>query len=653
MRNFNSYNYYQVMKNLKISQKLMLVVTGQLLLILVLVFFILNINWSLNSVSDVFIKNNGQIEKIRTLSNLSKDFITNKVSYNEIVNQFDQTTAGLENEKIKTGLEEIKSKLDEINKLKKSNVDIETKVMSLTDNSIELSNNFINSATSRLVDNTQRHTVSTVERTVIGGANQNNNANYGLKVLFLQMKEDFSKRNELLTALDDMIKQAELDIERSQGSAFIQMIMSAHEANLEAKEITVQYVANVNAINALSDELYASTNELNSDLNTESTSYMNAGFVKVKSSARNIFFILLAISLAVIIVNFTLSRFISLIFRMLGKDLTKISNGDISFMIPEGFDKRQDEFGEIAQAIKGILTNMKRVIANIREGANNVANASQQISSGSQQLSQGASEQAASVEQVSSTMEEISSNIEQNADNAQTTEQISILAENGMDDVGKLASEALDATKKIADKIQIINDIAFQTNILALNAAVEAARAGEHGKGFAVVAAEVRKLAERSKVAAEEIVGLAEKSNTLASSSAKKMISTLPEVQRTTKLVQEISAASLEQKNGVGQINSAIQQLNGVTQQTASASEELATNSEELTNQAEKLRELVSYFKLNESNHKFKKSVTKQNSPVKRPVVKSTKAIKKIVSDSGKEIQLDSNDAYDSDFENF
>jgi methyl-accepting chemotaxis protein len=219
------------------------------------------------------------------------------------------------------------------------------------------------------------------------------------------------------------------------------------------------------------------------------------------------------------------------------------------------------------------------------------------LQSTAEQISQGANEQAASVEEVSATMEEISSNIAQNSDNAQQTEKISEASANGIQKVAVSSKQSLESISTISQKITIINDIAFQTNILALNAAVEAARAGEHGKGFAVVAAEVRKLAERSKLAADEIVSLSQKSVSVTQESGLLMEKLLPEIAKTAQLVQEISAASMEQSNGANQVNGAIQQLNSITQQNASSSEELSSSAEELANQAETLLDLVSFFK--------------------------------------------------------
>ena len=279
-----------------------------------------------------------------------------------------------------------------------------------------------------------------------------------------------------------------------------------------------------------------------------------------------------------------------------GVNLAKqISEGDLNTTIV--LDQKY-EIGELVGALNNMVVKLRTIVSEIITGSNSIAGASQQISSTSQQLSQGASEQASSVEEVTSTMEEIVGNISQNSDNAKQTESISLTALKGMEDIASRSGKAVDATKLISEKIMIINDIAFQTNILALNAAVEAARAGEHGRGFAVVAAEVRKLAERSKIAADEIVGIAKNSVELVGGAGSKVNEMLPQINKTAKLVQEIAASSLEQSNGSNQVNNALQQLNDVTQENAAASEELATSAEELASQADQLKEMILYFKI-------------------------------------------------------
>ena len=323
---------------------------------------------------------------------------------------------------------------------------------------------------------------------------------------------------------------------------------------------------------------------------------------------------------------------------------------------------QQDEVGILCEALNNMSQKLKEVISGVMNGAENMAAASQQISSASQQLSQGASEQASSVEEVSSTMEEITSNIVQNSENAGHTQKISSTAQTGIIEVNKKAQNAIIANRQISEKIGIINDIAFQTNILALNAAVEAARAGEHGKGFAVVAAEVRKLAENSKKAAEEIVNLSKMGLELTQQAGEMLSEMLPEIEKTTSLVKEIAAASNEQTNGAGQVNSAMQQLNNVTQQNAAASEEMATSAEELSSQAEQLKDLISYFNVDNKQTTQKRvqiNLDHQKSNLKKPgnLVKPNLKQEnfrpnKPVTKPGAKLYM-SEDKKDNEFENF
>jgi methyl-accepting chemotaxis protein len=334
--------------------------------------------------------------------------------------------------------------------------------------------------------------------------------------------------------------------------------------------------------------------------------------------------IIISVIIALIIFYFGITLLLKPIINTIKKSVQfseQMANGDLSVNIDI---HQKDEIGQLANALRTMAQRIKEVILNIQNGANNIASASLQMSSGSQQLSQGATEQASSTEEVSSSMEEILSNIEQNSENSVQTERIALVLSDRVTDSNKAAQVAISAMQCIAEKITIVNDIAYQTNILALNAAVEAARAGEQGRGFAVVAAEVRKLAERCRMAALEIDELTHNGVDITQKAGRSLDAAIPDLDKTTKLVQEIVASSMEQSSGVNQVNVAVQQLNQVTQRNAAISEELATSAEELSSQAEQLRDSISYFKIHKTRNEFVPNIIKYEDPIKKPVTPST-----------------------------
>ncbi len=251
-------------------------------------------------------------------------------------------------------------------------------------------------------------------------------------------------------------------------------------------------------------------------------------------------------------------------------------------------------------SIQQMAANLEKIIAEVRSAADNLTGAAGQISATSQSLSQASSEQAASMEETAASIEQMSASVARNAESAKLTDSMANRASKEATEGGEAVKQTVSAMKSIAGKIRIVDDIAYQTNMLALNAAIEAARAGEHGKGFAVVATEVRKLAERSQIAAKEIGELAATSVGLAENAGRLLEEMVPTIQKTSSLVREIDTASGTQSAGIGQIEATIGQLSMITQQNASASEELAATAEEMSSQSEQLQQLMAVFKLTE-----------------------------------------------------
>jgi methyl-accepting chemotaxis protein len=268
-------------------------------------------------------------------------------------------------------------------------------------------------------------------------------------------------------------------------------------------------------------------------------------------------------------------------------DLTKTINVD-----------RGDEIGRLLGAMAKMTGKLNEMIGEVRMGAGSVSTAATQVASSASIVSQGTSEQAAAVEQVTSSMEEMSASVTQNAENSRKMEQMARKGAQDAGQSGQAVQESVSAMKSIAEKIAVIEEIAYQTNMLALNAAIEAARAGEHGRGFAVVAAEVRNLAERCRTAAQEIGGLAVANVQVAERSGGLLTELVPAIQKTADLVQEVAATSREQAAGVNQINGAISQVGLVTQRNAAGAEELSSTAEELASQAEALQDMISFFRV-------------------------------------------------------
>lgn len=316
----------------------------------------------------------------------------------------------------------------------------------------------------------------------------------------------------------------------------------------------------------------------------------------IYESGRNLMTGAIAVALLLGIgLGYWLSRGVSRPLGVAVDAANRLAAGDLTVSISA---TSKDETGQLLRAMQAMIAKLSQVVAEVKSNAESLSSASEQVSATAQSLSQATTEQAASVEETSASLDEMTASISQNTENAKVTDGMATRAAHEATEGGEAVKATVLAMKQIADKIGIIDDIAYQTNLLALNAAIEAARAGEHGKGFAVVAAEVRKLAERSQIAAQEIGQVAGSSVELAEKAGTLLDDMVPSIKKTSDLVQEITAASQEQSSGVGQINGAITQLNQVTQKNAAGSEELAATAEEMSGQAHQLQQAMDFFQL-------------------------------------------------------
>jgi methyl-accepting chemotaxis protein len=343
--------------------------------------------------------------------------------------------------------------------------------------------------------------------------------------------------------------------------------------------------------------------------------------------------------------------------------ITDISKNIASGNLVVKATKRSDQ-DELMVSLQKMIEDLTGFAINVTTSSEQVASGSQQISSSTEQMSQMATEQSSNVEEVTSSMEQMNSSVVQNADNAKQTASLSEKAAKDAIEGGKAVSDTVKAMKSIAEKIGIIEAIAGQTNMLALNAAIEAARAGDHGKGFAVVATEVRNLAERSKTAAKEISTLSQESVNIAEHAGKVMAEMVPQIQKTSELIQEINVSSSEQARGIEQVTKAIEQLDKAIQQNASATEEMASTSEELSSQAESLKDVSTFFKFDENalSTKMRKdqSIVKDFSGIKKSHEgKTAKRSKTIVEKNNipesqdKGVVLDMKTGEDEDFQRY
>ena len=652
------------------------------LIMILLLYMAVAGNTLIDNLKDETNRINQFSEQLNNIINQTDKYFLEKISQQAFSSLVQSTLKELQTRKMSdtqafvTGLTEVDESIQQADKLRKENILHIGKILGLTEQSIGQSNGYIKLTVEKLANPAKKDQVSTLERLVIQGANNNTTANMKIQVLIYQMLKDYNKKSDLLGFIINVLENVEKDVIALKSTPFAGMPVAAREANLETKRLVNLYIRNIESISKIENGIHVRSAELQKSLGEIKMASMEYTFSEIMDLGVLLAVFLIILSLLLIAVGFFITRIVTL--PMLGLKImvtTVVENGDFSTRLS---NTRTDEIGETVNAFntlmetlytsigdvnqvmesvddgdftqqvtrehKGDLNRLKNSINSSIESLSNTINsvvrASSQVNTGTTELSSsaqalasGTTEQAASLEEISSSMDEVGSRAKTNNENANQAAQLSSqtleIVHRGnkqMEEMLSSMDEINSSSSNISKIIKVIDEIAFQTNLLALNAAVEAARAGKYGKGFAVVAEEVRNLAARSAEAAKNTTELIESSVKEVDSgvsNAGKTAEILNEINesisKVNDLVGEIAASSQEQTTGTDEINKALAQVNSVVQQNSSISEQAASASEELRGQALDLQQQMNRFKVKQSLSTTEPIQKQEINPVRQP----------------------------------
>ena len=550
-------------QNMKINHRLLVPNLLYICLLGIVLFFFFNSNKLIQTLAQDRNITNNLMASVRNTVLKTKDYLNKKSTYEELTQQYKLLSEQKGVDDIESFFNSVGKGLEEIESLRQENIGIEAQINTLTETSMAQSNGYIEKVAKNLADEQKRNDVTILERMVIIGANINTSSNYEIKVLFGMLKEDLKAEEKFFKFVETLVKNTKKDIESLTGTPFQGMAETAQKANLEIKALANDFVKNARQMHTIQMDVFKSLDQAVVGIDEIADGQNNLFFSKIQGYFSNILIVLL---------------------------ITILLGVGISALIS-----------------KSIAGHLNRSISGLSDASEQIAEASGQVSSSSQQLSEGALAQAASVEETSASLEEMSSMTKQNSENAgqadtlmKEVNQVISHAGTSMDDLTvsmKDVSKASEDTYKI---IKTIDEIAFQTNLLALNAAVEAARAGEAGAGFAVVADEVRNLAIRSAEAAKNTAALIESTKKkikdgeqLVEKASLAFVNVSESSSKVASLFSEISSASMEQAQGISQINDAVTQMDTIAQQNAASGEESAAAAEQMNAQAEEMKRMI------------------------------------------------------------